>query len=60
MAYLEQGRGEGFDKAKPAQHKSFNGNNQRQGYNQASDMQFVKAGKRFDNDGPLPEKKVKH
>lgn len=40
--YLEQGRGEGFDKAKPTQHRAFNGGNQREGgYNAGGDMQFV-------------------
>lgn len=60
ITYLEQGRGEGFDKAKPTQHRAFNGANQREGYNPGADMQFVKGGKRFDQANDQADKRVKH
>lgn len=56
---MESGRGEGFDKAKPTQHRAFNGGNQREGYNAGGDMQFVKGGKRFDQADDQGEKRVK-
>lgn len=59
ITYLESGRGDQFDKPQAQQRTAFRPQGAASGYNQESDMQFVKGGKRFDQPQDHMEKKIK-
>lgn len=60
IAYLESGRGDNFDKSQGHAKKPFQAGGHAQKYNSGEDMQFVKSGKRFDDQNDQAEKRVKY